>query len=666
MTRVALIKCEDYAEVKKAIDKVLKLIGGLQKYIKRGDKVLLKPNLSDPLPPEKAAVTHPLFLQAVIELVKEISPHVWIAEQSAPSSKGTTEQAYRISGTEHIAKKTGTMFRNMQDEDFVVKDIPNHKILEKTDFATAIFQADVIINLPKLKSHGLTYLTGAIKNCFGFIHPDERQYAHGQFKNVDDFSRCIVDIFSYVKPKLSIMDAILCMEGDEGPSYGRPIHIGHVICSNDAVATDSVAAKLTGHNPLAIPMIKDACERSLGEGDISKINVVGASLNAVEFCQHTNYINRHSKKGNAQPMINQNLCTKCGACYTSCPVKAIEKIDNGFRINNEKCIRCYCCIENCIYEAVRIEKESVGADLIRLGLTCNQKCVFCTAYTPKQEALNTKEVKKDIDFLSKKGYGKLALTGGEPTLRKDLTEIVKYAKNAGIKTVELQTNGVLLKNKIFVKRLVDAGIGHFFVSIHSHKRKIYHEITGTDMLNDAIACIENLAELGTSVQICHVINTLNFIDLLSFCKFMYKEFGNKMSWYFGFVRPNKELANDSKIVPRLVEIEPYLYQAFDFCKRNSIYFEVEGIPLCYMQGFEEHNVETKRLQGSACYHLEKGTQKQDTHSDHVERNKAKGIACDSCFVESICPKVWKEYADIYGTEELFPVFDKKIIEKVGG
>jgi uncharacterized protein (DUF362 family) len=364
MSEVSIIRCNSYDNIKSAIKKSIDLLGGLDKFIKPNQKILLKPNLCDPIPPEKAATTHPLFIKAVIELVKEQNAIPIIGEVSAGNSKGRTSQSFEICGINDIARETNTEIRNFQVEKFVPKDIKGYKILEKTDFAQALDEIDGIINLPKLKTHGITHLTIAIKNFFGCVHPLEREYLHKNFSEPKKFSQGLVDIFSVIKPKvvLNIGDAVVGMQGDEGPSYGETVEIGYVITGKDAVSVDAVSSKLTNHRPLAIPTTYDAYKRNLGEADLNKIQIKGDKLEInKKFRQHSIYLNRNKNKKTRefvlQPKITEK-CVKCGVCFENCPVKAISgNKTKGFEINEDKCIQCYCCQEMCIHEAIKFEKK---------------------------------------------------------------------------------------------------------------------------------------------------------------------------------------------------------------------------------------------------------------------------------------------------------------------
>ncbi|MFW6383498.1 MAG: DUF362 domain-containing protein [Nanoarchaeota archaeon] len=658
MSNVVIRECPNYLNVKEAVKHSINDLGGIKKFVSKEQKVLIKPNLCEPQKAETAAVTHPLIIKAIIELLKPVTRNIYVGDLPAINKSGITKETIVTSGLMQVLRETKTPYVVFEDKPFIPKEIDNFLVLEKTDFASIYFYADVVINVPKLKSHGLTYLTGAVKNLFGLIHPGERQYLHKNFKE-PEFSKGLIDIYSFMKPKvkLNIMDAVLAMEGDEGPSYGDPVETGYILLSADAVALDTVAAKITGHSPLAIPTNKYGNMNWPGSGEINKIKSLGSPIKEVRFKPHSNYTNRNEKikENKAVPVINDN-CIKCGNCKDACPVNAIKWHNNSLIINEKKCIKCYCCLENCVHGGISIINNTISktADVIRLGKKCNQSCVFCTAVDDIIKDQPTQRIKENIEFLLKLGHNRLVFTGGEPTEREDIEEIIEFASRQGF-YVELQTNAINLSNYEFLKRLIEKGVKQFTVSIHSHKKDIYQEITGKDHLNKALKGIENLTRLGVPLSFSHVINRLNYEDIKEFIQFILNKTKNNSEFYLSLVRPNPALLNDEKIVPSLREIEPYLNNVLEYLKNKQKNFSVEGVPFCYMRGYEKNNAEAQRLKSQPNYHIEEGVFVEDTHRQHILKNKAKSSECKKCYYEKTCPGVWKEYAEIYGTAELNPI-----------
>jgi len=305
-------------------------------------------------------------------------------------------------------------------------------------------------------------------------------------------------------------------------------------------------------------------------------------------------------------------------------------------------------------------------NLIRLGNKCNQDCIFCTVALDQEKELTTEGVENRIQLLAKRNARAIIFTGGEPTLREDLAELIKFAKKSGIESIELQTNGVLLDDPERAERIVDAGVDSALVSLHSHRKEISEKLTHSiNTFERTLKGINNLSGL-CSVSISHVINSLNYRDLRDFARFIRERFPKVRYIYLSLVRPNGNALKNKWIVPKISDIDLDLYNAFRYYKSIGVEFGVEGLPLCYMQGFEEYSVEVTRLLSEPAFYVSSKEFKADTHHFAQEFLKKKDERCEYCSVRDICPGVWREYADIYGTAELFPVFVSKneIVEKI--
>jgi uncharacterized protein (DUF362 family)/Pyruvate/2-oxoacid:ferredoxin oxidoreductase delta subunit len=340
----------------------------VEKSLKPGASVLVKPNISDPLPAEKVSNTHPLFLRALLKLLKKLRINVMVGEASAGGGPGITRKCLSASGIEEVINEQRVPFRNFQEEPFITTRIPNGKILKSAEVAKAVYDVDCIINVPKLKTHGLTFMTGAIKNCFGCVSQLTRKHLHSTAPNRMQFSQGLVDIYSVIKPRLTLMDAVVGMEGEQGPSFGNPKKIGVIIASEDGVAVDAVAASIIGYKPSAIPAIRDATERGIGNGRIEKLEIVGEKIESTlvkDFKKHPLFDNKYRKmEGFGKhfvllPTVDEIRCSKCGSCANACPVDAIKLAPYPI-INRSRCIMCYCCHEVCPVGACRLEIKWYG------------------------------------------------------------------------------------------------------------------------------------------------------------------------------------------------------------------------------------------------------------------------------------------------------------------
>ncbi len=364
-TRVSIVRCNDYSNAKDAIKEAIELIGGLESIISPGSRVLLKPNVLAIRPPEDAVTTHPAVVSAMCELVSEVGgiPVIGDGSGAARPDPTTTAEAFRVSGIEAAASACGAEIINFETSGFVEVDVPGAKHFPRLYISKAILEADVIISLPKLKTHELTLYTGAVKNFFGTVPRKVRKQAH-YLEDRDLFGEAVVEIYSFVKPHLAVMDAVVGMEGD-GPAGGTPAYMGVVMASYDCVALDVVASELIGFDPLKIPTNKAGLARGFGT---MHPEIVGTALEEVKvkFVSPTGGIialipaflrkmlRRHLT---VKLFINTSKCALCKACVLNCSANAIEEVGEVLKINDEKCIQCYCCRELCPNDAVEIKKS---------------------------------------------------------------------------------------------------------------------------------------------------------------------------------------------------------------------------------------------------------------------------------------------------------------------
>jgi uncharacterized protein (DUF362 family)/NAD-dependent dihydropyrimidine dehydrogenase PreA subunit len=364
-TKVSIVRCNDYSNAKDAIKEALSLIGGLENIIAPGNRVLLKPNVLAIRPPEDAVTTHPAVVSAMCELVSEVGGIPVIGDGSGIVKPGstTTSQALKVSGIEGVASGHGAELINFETSGYVEVDVPGARQFSHLHIAKAVLEADVIISLPKLKTHELTLYTGAVKNFFGTVPQKNRKQAHF-LEDRRCFGEAIVDIYSVVKPQLAVMDGVVGMEGN-GPSNGTPVFAGVIMASYDCVALDIVASELIGIDPLKVPTNKAAFARGLGT---EHPEIVGTPLEKVKVrfkrpeggitAYIPSFLMRILRRQLAvKPIINTSRCALCKACVSNCSVHAIEETGKTLKINEEKCIQCYCCRELCPNDAVELKKS---------------------------------------------------------------------------------------------------------------------------------------------------------------------------------------------------------------------------------------------------------------------------------------------------------------------
>lgn len=248
MSKVIIEECRDYGldNVVQKINDGLDRIGGWDKYVKPGDNVLLKVNLIGPKTSGSAAVTHSEFVHAMVRILKEHGCTAWIGDSSGGAIAGIapTAQSLNAAGYEKVAEKEGAIIKNF-DREGVVEVCPESKCEDRMYIAKPMFDADVVINLPKLKTHSSAIYTGAVKNVFGCIPGLRKAKYHRMAPDPADFGEIICDIHKAVNIKLHIMDGITAMQG-EGPTAGYVYEAHKIIISTDPLALDVVAAKMIG------------------------------------------------------------------------------------------------------------------------------------------------------------------------------------------------------------------------------------------------------------------------------------------------------------------------------------------------------------------------------------------------------------------------------------
>lgn len=379
MSQVVVLKCEDYdiEKVYSVISKGLEMLGGIESIIPVDKKVLLKPNLVVPILKEAAATTHPIIMEAIIMILIEKGYSVKYGDSPG---YGSPLKAAKKAGLKDVADKYEIELADFVNGEKIA--YPEGKIAKQFDIANAILETDAIINLPKMKSHALQRITGAIKNPFGAVIGFNKGAMHGRFNNAYNFAEMIIDLNNYLKVNLHIMDGIIAMEGN-GPRNGDPVKMNVILLSTDPVALDTVFCKLVNVDYKKIPLITYGQEYGLGfyddleilGDDIEdlinlKFKVERTTIKHIEKTKFT-LLRKYVVK---KPYIISNLCKKCGVCVEVCPVKgkAVNWKEGNKTIppvyDYDKCIRCYCCQEMCPHKAIDVKTPPIGKIIYGLKL----------------------------------------------------------------------------------------------------------------------------------------------------------------------------------------------------------------------------------------------------------------------------------------------------------
>jgi uncharacterized protein (DUF362 family)/Pyruvate/2-oxoacid:ferredoxin oxidoreductase delta subunit len=369
---VVLAACRDYDK-----DRVLEAVraalasfdvaGIARETSEAGTPVLLKPNLLMAVPAEKCVTTHPSVFSAVARVFQEHgarltfgdSPNISSRPLAAARRCGLLEEAEAL-GIPLADFETGedTSYpAGMQDRRFHV--------------ARGALEAGAIVNLPRLKTHALTVMTGALKNMFGVIPGGRKAGFHLSHPNVDDFSRMIVDLNGLVRSRLVVLDAVKAMQGN-GPGSGELVDVGLLIVSDDPVAADAVGCRIMGIDPLSVPQIRIAHESGLGNAHPECIDLRGENIAhhihrgfrippRIPTLRFPPFAVRFARDLVVpRPVIDASQCIGCGECVTACPTapKSIaQKTDGGVPIYDyAACIRCSCCQETCRHGAISLRQ----------------------------------------------------------------------------------------------------------------------------------------------------------------------------------------------------------------------------------------------------------------------------------------------------------------------
>jgi uncharacterized protein (DUF362 family)/NAD-dependent dihydropyrimidine dehydrogenase PreA subunit len=356
MSKVLILDCEDYDSVDNRISEVFNTFPREWKE----KSVLVKPNMLNSRRPEQGNTTHPSFVKAITQWLLNANAKVIVGDNPGTIGAGVNEKCAQGTG---IAEASLGCYKNIAQEPLSISI--NSRFAEKVVISKPVIDADILISIPKFKTHSLTQITGAIKNSFGFLIGGDKGRIHAVTGSYENFSEAILDIYMIRPPELVIMDAVVGMEGN-GPSGGPLRNIGKIIASDDGIAIDAVMTFMMGKSPEKIHMLKLAKQRGIGEIDMSKIEIIGElkpikgfKMPSTFFSQFAGKVYNNSLVRSliwSKPVIQKDKCKNCGICSENCPVEAISASGKIPLINRKLCIRCYCCQELCPNDAVELRR----------------------------------------------------------------------------------------------------------------------------------------------------------------------------------------------------------------------------------------------------------------------------------------------------------------------
>jgi uncharacterized protein (DUF362 family)/Pyruvate/2-oxoacid:ferredoxin oxidoreductase delta subunit len=361
-TSVSIVRCQSYdgEEVLKGLRRSIDLIGGIENFVKKGNRVLLKPNLLYGKAPEKAVTTHPSIIKGIIRIVREAGGTPFIGDSP---SVGSLMRAAEKAGIRRVADEMDCPL--VEFDKPVLPPRGGEKFFKQLEIDRTVLEADVVINLPKWKTHGLTLLTLGVKNLFGCVPGPRKALWHlqaGEDRRL--FAQMLVDLYQVVRPSLTILDGILGMEGN-GPNSGHPIQLGLILASRDSFSLDQIVCDLLGIPRDSLPTNRVAFEQGLARDGIE---VVGERVEEVKIplfrlpnlsqpdWNLPGFLRKALKNAlTSKPIFDEGLCDNCDQCIGACPPKALERKGRALVFDYGKCIRCFCCQEVCPAGAITIE-----------------------------------------------------------------------------------------------------------------------------------------------------------------------------------------------------------------------------------------------------------------------------------------------------------------------
>lgn len=363
MEQVALVRCHDYdlQQLREQLKKLLAPLGGIGRFVQPGQRVLLKPNLLAAKPPEAAVTTHPLMVQAVAELVQQAGGLVLVGDSPGI---GSLERVAEKSGIMAAVRAVGAQLVTFQ----ATESVSGSGVFRRFEVSREYLEADLVINLPKLKTHEMMTLTCGVKNLYGTVVGAAKAGLHltaGRSKEL--FAGLLLEIALARPVALTIVDGVVAMEGD-GPNSGTPRQLGWLLAGTNPVAVDLVAARLIGIPTELLPVEQEALRRGLPGAHWEELELLGDTFEPVQpFTLPEGLDVQFGLPGFVKdllrnyltplPAADESLCVLCGICRDACPPQAITLTKNALKVDSGRCIRCWCCRELCPRHALVVHRS---------------------------------------------------------------------------------------------------------------------------------------------------------------------------------------------------------------------------------------------------------------------------------------------------------------------
>jgi len=359
-TTVYFVRCGDYgAELAQAFDRLFALTGWLASRDLTGKRVLLKPNLLTDRTPEQAVTTHPEIMRHLIRRLTAAGAQVTVGD--SPASTANLARVWELSGLAAVCAEERVPLISFEQAGVAS--------FERDGFAFSVakpvLEADLIVNLPKVKSHSLTMLTAAVKNMYGAIPGYSKTTLHRLHPKPDSFGRLLKTLWQVIPPTWTVADGIVGMEG-QGPANGRPVRLGFLAAAEDPFALDRALCGVLHIDARRVPYLAAQALCDQTPPDVSGDEVAVASFEIPSGAHLLKLlpdwlVRRASGVVWVRPAFSESACIGCGKCEKACPVSAIVLSADTRRpvLDHARCISCSCCHEVCPKDAIRMTQSRI-------------------------------------------------------------------------------------------------------------------------------------------------------------------------------------------------------------------------------------------------------------------------------------------------------------------
>ena len=358
-TTVGFVRCESYESgLGEAVGRLFELLAWPGAETLAGKRVLLKPNLLTDRRPEQAVTTHPEVVRQAIRRFKAAGARVTVGD--SPASTANLRQVWQASGIGAVCVEEGVPLISLEQAGSTAFDRDGFAF----SVANPVLEADLIVNLPKVKSHSLTMLTAAVKNIYGVVPGYSKTTLHRLYPKPAVFGRLVKTIWTVLPPSLTLVDGIVGMEG-QGPANGRPVRLGFLAASADPFALDRALCEVLHIDARRVPYLA----AQVADGAAAPFSVVGDPVSVTSFEVPAGghllsllpawLVRRASRLVWVRPAFSAEACVGCGKCEKACPVHAIAIPAETRRpvLDPRRCISCSCCHEVCPQDAIRMTQS---------------------------------------------------------------------------------------------------------------------------------------------------------------------------------------------------------------------------------------------------------------------------------------------------------------------